>query len=121
MERNLAGKIAPEIMERIKELQKKLAGLLKKPVSSGIMTIKCHGYYREIARNYSLDDFDFAPGDIIVDKHDVMSICLGVSKSPNSVEGQVLWFLSEEDEELYYLAENIPHQIQRNYALVLAA
>jgi hypothetical protein len=121
MEKDLVEKIAPEILERITKLQKKLEGLLKKPVNHDVMIIKCHGYHREIVRNYFVGKSDFAPGDILIDKHDIMSVCLGKSKSPNLVEGKVLWFLSEKDSEPYYLSEDIPHQIQRDYTLVLVA
>lgn len=118
---DLVEKIAPEILERITKLQKKLEGLLKKPVNPNVMIIKCHGYHREIVRNYFVEKSDFASGDILIDKHDIMSVCLGKSKSPNSVEGDVLWFLSEKDSEPYYLSGNIPNQIQREHTLVLVA
>lgn len=114
-------KIAPEILERIRALQEKLASLLKKPANSEKLVIRCHGYYREIACNYEIKDFDFAPGDILVDKHDIMAICLGISKSPSAMEGQVLWFLSEKDTEPHYLSDYVPAQIRRNYSLVLVA
>jgi hypothetical protein len=129
MEKNLAGKIAPEIIERIKAIQEKLMGLLKKPIKPNVLKptslnnllVRCNGYYREITRQYSRDEFEFGPGDIIIDKHNVMSICLGVAKSPDSTQGNVLWFLSETDTEPHYLSDNIPNQIQRDYALVLVA
>jgi hypothetical protein len=114
-------KIAPEILKRINALQEKLNGLLKKPTSPNTLVVRCHGYFREIVQKYSREEFDFAPDDILIDKHGIMSVCLGKSKSPNSVEGDVLWFLSEKDNEPYYLSGNIPNQINRDHILVLVA
>jgi hypothetical protein len=114
-------KIAPEILKRIEALQEKLEGLLKKPVIPNKLVIRCHGYHREIARDYEVEDFEFAPGDIVIDRHEIMSLCLGISKAPGNMEGQVLWFLSETDKEPHYVSDYVPAQIRRNYTLVLAA
>ncbi len=117
----IVGKIDPKIWGRIEALREKLNGLLKKPMNSEMMIIRCYGYYREIARDYPVADFDFAPGDILIDKDEIMSICLGISKSPDNMEGQVLWFLSERDKEPHYFSRHMPEQMKKNYALVLAA
>ncbi|QQG52794.1 MAG: hypothetical protein HY931_00985 [Candidatus Falkowbacteria bacterium] len=117
----IVGKIDPKIMGRIEDLKKKLEALLQGPSPVNLAIIRCNGYFREFLREYDRKKFVFAPGDILIDHSDVMFICLGIGKSPDPMEGQVLWFLSERDKEPHYFSEHMPEQMKKNYALVLAA
>lgn len=117
----IVGKIDPKIMGRIEELKKKTEALFPEHCPSNVIRVRCNGYFREFLRYYDLEKFVFAPGDILIDHNNVMFLCLGVGKSPDRMEGQVLWFLSERDKEPHYFSEHMPEQMKKNYALVLAA
>ncbi len=117
----IVGKIDPKIMGRIEELKKKLEDSLQKPSTLDVLILRCNGYYREFLREYDRKKFIFAPGDIFIDHGGVMFICLGIGKSPDPMEGQVLWFLSERDKEPHYFSEHMPQELKKNYSLLLAA
>ena len=78
---------------------------------------RCKGYYREIELNYSLKKFIFAPNDLIIDRYGILSICVGVARSPDILEGDVLWLLSEKEAELHYISECMPEILRRDYQL----
>jgi hypothetical protein len=56
---------------------------------------RCRGYFREIGLDYDLEKYIFSPNDLIIDKHGLLSICIGVARSPDVLEGDVLWLFSE--------------------------
>ena len=78
---------------------------------------RCKGYYREIGTEYDREKFAFAPDDLVIDKHGLLSICVGVAHSPDILEGDVLWMFSEGDSEIHYISECIPEILKREYRL----
>ncbi|MFA6417131.1 MAG: hypothetical protein WCW61_02965 [Patescibacteria group bacterium] len=117
----IVGKIDPKVMDRIEELKKKVEDSRQKHYPLNVIRIRCNGYFREFLRDYDRKKFAFAPGDILIDHNNVMFICLGIGKSPDQMEGEVLWFLSERDKEPHYFSEHMSESAKRNYSLVLAA
>ena len=111
----------PEMNKRYLALRGTLNGLIKPTAKENVLVVRCNGYYREIDKQYSEEKFIFLPNDVVIDKHDIMSICLGVAKSPDSLEDKVLWFFSEGDVEPHYISDYIPKHMQREYTLLAVA
>jgi hypothetical protein len=107
-----------------KDLEQRKADLKSRLKEITILTedkdkkhFRCKGYYREIGLKYDMENFIFAPNDLIIDKHGVLSICVGVARSPDMIEGDVLWLFSEGESEIHYISSRIPKAIRRDYQL----
>jgi hypothetical protein len=64
---------------------------------------RCRGYLREISLQYDIKQFLFKPDEFIIDKHGILSICIGVAKAPTTFDGNVLWIFSEGDSEISFI------------------
>ncbi len=103
-----------ELEARKKALEQQL-GFITRPDDEKKRHYRCNGYYREIVRNYKRENFPFLPDEFVIDRHGVLSICVGIANAPCLVEGIVLWFFSEGDKEIHYISEHTPENLKRNY------
>lgn len=91
-----------DLAERKDALREKMEALIERDEAS--IKVKAHLYIRELKINYDQDKFVFLPGDFMLDKKtDNLSICLGLSPSPNIESHYALWFLIENSLEIRFV------------------
>ncbi|MFA6514425.1 MAG: hypothetical protein WCT50_04045 [Patescibacteria group bacterium] len=103
---------------RKKSLKSKLVFLIKESGNHESRYFRCRGYLREILINYDQKKFFFAPDTFIIDKDNILSIVIGVSRSPIPIEGDVLWIFSEDQKEIHYISSLIPKVVQKDYVFL---
>lgn len=103
------------IENRVKALKEKLLFITQEGRDNQSQIIRCNGYLREIVTDYDRTKFRFAPGEVLIDRYGKLAICVGVAKAPDSFHGEVMWFLSENENEIHYLTEDVPFNMSRNY------
>jgi|AntRauTorckE6833_2_1112554.scaffolds.fasta_scaffold00783_15 hypothetical protein len=97
-------------MENAKDLENRQRKLKKRMLSTIVVKhstesnkrFRVNGYLHDLRVNYSKEEFEFTPGEFILDQKDVLWICLGAGKAPDFGTGEVLWFLSEKDNFKYF-------------------
>ncbi len=103
---------------RKKALVKRFASLLHPEMSGpNKVFIRSNGYYHEVAINYNDQDCRFKSGQILVDQHGDLSLCVGIGRAPVAMEEQVTWFLFEQGEPTF-IGSYVPPSIRRDFVAV---
>jgi hypothetical protein len=107
-------------LEKRKEaLRQKMLQMVDNSSEKKIVHVKLQGYMRELRIDYSKDEFDFLPGEFMLNNNECLSICLGVGRSPNMASYQVLWFLSEGSNEINFVDNyHLPSELKERFVAV---
>jgi len=106
------------LKERKETLKKKMAELiivdenqLKVSKSS-----RAYVYIYDLKHDYKKEDFNFLPGEFMLDQNSHLSICLGAGRSPNIESPHALWFLSEKMDQInFFDTQHIKEGLKKKF------
>ena len=105
-----------ELAERKEKLTKRLQKLVVPHGAGDKVYIQAYNSKQEINLNYDQKRYQFAPGEFMMDERkDNLSICVGVGKVLDEINGEVPWFLFEDSREIkFFDVNNLPEDFRKN-------